>query len=139
MPFSPFKDPDVEAVLAVVPQPLHLPLMLLRQCILETAAETAAVGALVETLKWGEPAYLAKTPRTGTTIRINALKKSANQYAMFVPCQTSLLATFRQIYGAQLSYAGNRAIVFDLASPPPGLPLKHCIALALTYHARRQP
>lgn len=139
MPFSPFKDADVKAVFAVVPQPLHLPLMRLRQCILDTAAEMAAVGAPVETLKWGEPAYLPKSPRTGTTIRINAVKNSATRYAMFVHCQTSLLATFRQIYGSQFSYAGNRAIVFDIASTPPELPLKHCIALALTYHGRRQP
>jgi hypothetical protein len=33
-----------------------------------------------------------------------------------------------------LVFEGNRALLFDVKDPIPEQPLKHCIALALTYH-----
>ena len=34
----------------------------------------------------------------------------------------------------EMSFDGNRAIVLDASAPLPAAPLRHCIALALTYH-----
>jgi hypothetical protein len=135
--FAPFKDREVKAVFESAPRELREPLMKLRQAILDTAAETPGVGALIETLKWREPAYLPKRPGTGTTVRINALKVSQDRYAMYVHCQTSLIATFRQHYPKHFTFEGNRAVLFRLGKQPPEAPLKHCIALALTYHRQR--
>lgn len=134
MKFAPFLDPQVQAVFAAYPMELRMPLLRLRQCILDTAAQTAAVGELVETLKWREPAYLPRQPRVGTTIRINAVKGSKDQYAIYVHCQTSLIQTFKRHYPTAFRFEGDRAILFRVGKALPEAPLKHCIAMALTYH-----
>jgi hypothetical protein len=134
--YSPFKDQQVRSVFACYPDGLRRRLMELRQLIIDTAAETDTVGAITETLKWNEPAYLPQKPNVGTTIRINAIKGSDTRYAMFVHCQTTLIETYRQHYSDQLHFEGSRAIIFDKDRALPREPLKHCIALALTYHMR---
>ena len=128
---------NAKAVIAAYPKAARDTLLALRKLILATAAETEGVGALVETLKWGEPAYLPKTPRIGTTVRINALKGSPDKVALFFHCQTNLVAAFRERYPDVLQFEGNRAIVLPVAKPLPVKPLKHCIAMALTYHLRK--
>jgi hypothetical protein len=55
---------------------------------------------------------------------------------MFVPCQTTLIETFRQHYSDQLEFEGRRAILFDAERQFPREQVRHCIALALTYHTR---
>jgi hypothetical protein len=104
---------------------------MLRELIFETAQEIDGVGALEETLKWGEPAYLAKG---GSTIRIGWKKSSPGQYAMYFNCNSRLVDTFKEIYEAEFRYEGNRSIVFQLNEDVPADELKHCIALSLTYH-----
>ncbi|MFM9863692.1 MAG: DUF1801 domain-containing protein [Micropepsaceae bacterium] len=112
-------------------------LLALRKLILDTAAKTKSVGPLVETLKWGEPAYLPKTPRVGTTVRLNAFKGSPDKVALFFLCQTNLVASFRERYADVLEFQGNRAIVLPVSKALPVKALKHCIAMALTYHLRK--
>ena len=133
---TPFRDPNVKAVFDDYPAKLRSPLMGLREMILKTAVETDGVGKLVETLKWGEPAYLPAKPGIGTTIRINALKGSADRYAMFVNCQTTLVATFRELYTDIFEFEGKRALILNVGKRLPAKALQHCIALALTYHLR---
>lgn len=130
-------DRSVKAAIGTHPKPAREKLLALRKLILATAAETEGVGALVETLKWGEPAYLPKTPRVGTTVRINALKGSPDRVAVFFHCQTNLVATFRERYRGVLEFEGNRAIILPVAKALPSKQLKHCIAMALTYHLRK--
>ena len=89
---------------------------------------------IVETLKWGQPAYLTARPRTGTTLRIDAVKGSPDRYAMFVNCKTTLMDSYRLLYPDAFHYEGQRAVIFSTGSPPPEAALKHLIALALTYH-----
>ena len=108
----------------------------LRALILETAAENPAIGPLEETLKWGEPAFLTSATKSGTTIRINRHKKSDEQYAIYVHCSTDLVERYRQLYGDILNFAGTRALVFDVDKPLPVDAVKHCIAMALTYHLK---
>ncbi len=127
-------DPDVRAAFNTFPPRLRAPLLKLRGHILATAARTPGVGALTETLKWREPAYLPSTPRTGTTIRINAVKGADDLYAAYFHCQTTLVQTFRTLYPDTFIYEGNRAIILSTRRRPQTTPLRHCIALALTYH-----
>ena len=61
-----------------------------------------------------------------------------DQYAMYFNCNTRLVDTFREIYGDQFRFEGNRAIVFDEADPIPIDELSDCISLALTYHLRKR-
>jgi hypothetical protein len=74
----------------------------------------------VETLKWGEPAYLPKKARVGTTVRINAVKGSADRYGAYFHCQTTLLESFRHLYPDAFTYEGSRAILFRLGEAYPG-------------------
>jgi hypothetical protein len=131
-------DPAVDAVFAAYPKPLKAKLLALRRLIFDTAAATKGVGALQETLKWGQPSYLTAATKSGSTIRIDRVKASANQYAVYFHCQTDLVATFRELYPKQLSFAGNRAIILNTNDDIPEAALRHCLGLALTYHRRRR-
>lgn len=112
-------------------------LLQLRALIFETAADVRQVGTLIETLKWGQPAYLPEKPRIGSTIRIDALGDRQTGYAMYFHCQTTLVASFRQLYPKLFDFQGDRALLFTGHEVPRDA-LKHCIALALTYHLKAQ-
>jgi hypothetical protein len=132
-----FADRDVAATFRAYPPHLRIRLLALRRLILATAAGTEGVGQLRETLKWRQPSYLTDASKSGTTIRIDQVKSNAAQYALYVHCQTDLVATFRRLYPA-MSYDANRAIVFGLDDKVPQRAVRHCIALALTYHRRNK-
>jgi hypothetical protein len=124
--------------MAGYPPKLRERLLALRRLILRTAAVTEGVGPLEETLKWGQPSFVTAETKSGTTIRIDRLKGGKGRYALFVHCQTDLIETFRELYPETFRYEGKRAIVFDENEPVDEAALAHCIALALTYHARRK-
>jgi hypothetical protein len=130
--------PAVDAVFAAYPKPLRLRLLALRRLILDTASKTAGVGELEETLKWGQPSYLTTRTKSGSTIRIDRVKSSANQVALYFHCQTDLVATFRELYPEALTCSGNRAVILDADDDIPEAPLRHCVGLALTYHLRKR-
>jgi fructose-specific component phosphotransferase system IIB-like protein len=131
-------DPAVEAVFGAYPKPLRARLLALRRLILNTAAATKGVGELQETLKWGQPSYLTMDSKSGSTIRIDRVKASADQYAVYFHCQTDLVATFRELYPNELTTAGKRAVIFNTDDAIPEAALRHCVALALTYHLRKR-
>jgi len=136
-----FADPAVGAVFGSYPTRLRSKLMSLRRLILDTAAATPGVGPLQETLKWGQPSYLTAETGSGSTIRIDRVKpgtetEAGERYAIYFHCQTALVPTFRQLYPAAFDFSGNRAILLDPDQPVPEAALRHCIALALTYHLK---
>jgi hypothetical protein len=132
----PFEDAAVRAVFEAYPARLRADLLALRELIFDTASETEGVGALIETLKWGQPAYVPSKPRTGSTVRIDVFKPADQKYGIFFHCQTTLVSTFRELYGSRLLFQGERAIVFSQGEKVPREALGHCIALALTYHLK---
>ena len=113
-------------------------LMQLRRLILDVASADPAIGPLEEVLKWGEPAFLTSATGAGTTVRINRHKKSADQYAFYVHCQTDLVERYGQLYSDQLTFDGNRAVVFDVKDALPVAAVRHCLAMALTYHLQKR-
>jgi Domain of unknown function (DU1801) len=131
-------DPAVDAVFSAYPKPVKAKLLALRRLIFDTAKTTEGVGALQETLKWGQPSYLTPETKSGSTIRIDRLKSSANQYAVYFHCQTDLVETFRELYPTELSYEGNRSIILNAEDAIPEPALRHCVALALTYHLNKR-
>jgi Domain of unknown function (DU1801) len=131
-------DPGVEAVFRAYPKPLKARLLALRRLIFDTARTTNGVGALQETLKWGQPSYLTAETKSGSTIRIDQVKSAAGQYAVYFHCQTDLVETFRQLYPTELSYGGNRSILLNAGDDVPEAALRHCVALALTYHLNKR-
>ena len=126
----------LQAFLAFPPQ-VQQKLMALRELIFTTAAVTAGVGTLEETLKWGEPAYLTTQSKSGSTIRIGWKKAQPGQYAMYFICHTNLVARFRMMFPTQLQFEGDRAIIFAENEPVPTAAVATCIAAALTYHREK--
>jgi hypothetical protein len=137
-PAGDFRDPAVDAVFSAYPRPLKAKLLALRRLIFETARTTRGVGVLQETLKWGQPSYLTPQTNSGSTIRIDQIKSAAGQYAVYFHCQTNLVETFRELYPTQLRFEGNRSIVLDVKDELPQAELRHCVALALTYHLNKR-
>jgi hypothetical protein len=125
-------DPAVAAVFEAYPAPIRAKLLALRRLILDTAHATEGVGVLEEALKWGQVSYLTKS-RSGSTIRIDRVKSSPGHYAIYFHCQTNLVTTFRELY-PELSFGGNRSILLEARDKLPKAALRHCLALALTYH-----
>lgn len=128
---TPIKNPQVAAAFKDYPPTMRKKLMTLRQLVLDTASELEDVNEIEETLKWGEPSYRSKV---GSTVRMAWKEAQPDQYAMYFICTTSLLDTFKVLYGDIFKFDGDRAIVFDQSDDIPFDELKHCISLALTYH-----
>jgi hypothetical protein len=53
-------------------------------------------------------------------------------------CQTGLVDTFRELDPAKLRFGGNRCIPLDAKDELPRAALRHCVALALTYHLNKR-
>jgi Domain of unknown function (DU1801) len=123
----------VKATLDAYPFAPRRQLLALRKLIHDTARNTEGVGPLEEALKWGQVSFLTTESKSGSTIRIDRVKGGDNQVAVFFHCQTNLVETFRERY-PELSYSGNRAILLDAKKKLPEAKLRHCVALALTYH-----
>ncbi|MEL7054338.1 MAG: DUF1801 domain-containing protein [Cyanobacteria bacterium J06588_5] len=131
MSMNDISQPEVLEKFKTYPMSVREKLLFLRQMILETASEIEDVDGEEETLRWGEPSYIAKA---GSTIRIDWKPDKAAQYAMFFSCQTKLVSTFRSLYPDDFAFEGNRAIIFQMEDNIEIEALKHCIALALRYH-----
>jgi hypothetical protein len=109
----------------------------LRDLIYEVAKSTEGAGEIEETLKWGEPAYLTKKTKSGTTIRIDWKDKNPDQLAMYVSCNTSLIDSYRRRFDGKLTFEGNRAVTFPIDKPLPKDELMICMQMALLYHVNR--
>lgn len=129
---------DVADVFSGYPNEAAELLLVLRRMIFEVAAETDGVGTIEETLKWGEPAYLTTETKAGSTIRLGWKKSKPGQCAIYFNCQTTLVDELRAQFGDELSFEGNRAVVFKLGEPIAAKPVEMCIAAALTYHLRKK-
>ena len=130
---------DVAAVFASYPEAVQADLLALRQLILDTADAIEGVGAIEETLKWGQPSYLTSETGSGSTIRIAATgPRSTHDYAMYFICHTNLVETFEHLFGDVLTYEQNRALLFTVGQSLPEKELRECVAMALTYHQSRR-
>ena len=82
-------DPAVDTVFNAYPKPVKARLLALRRLIIDTAKTTKGVGALQETLKWGQPSYLTAETKSGSTIRIDRVKSAAigaHHPKALIPC-----------------------------------------------------
>lgn len=133
----PIADPAVAAVFASYSDVIRAELLGLRGLILATALETAGVGALEETLKWGQPSYLTTETKSGSTVRLApAGVAGPGGYGVFFTCHTHLVDSFRDLFGDTFTYDGNRALVFTAGVSRPEAEVRACIAMALTYRQR---
>ena len=127
-------DKTVKEKFAAYPKHVRPKMKYLRKLIVDVAANTEGVGAIEETLKWGEPSYLTTESKSGTTIRIDWKEKLPDQYAMYVNCKTTLVDSYRSLFPNVFNYQGNRAVVFKLDDELAEDELRLCIRMALRYH-----
>lgn len=128
---------DVAVAFAAFPEPVRAQLLEVRRLIFATAAETAGVGPLTETLKWGEPAYLTEATGSGSTVRLGLPKSPEGMGAVLFNCRTTLVETFRAQFPEAFVFQGNRAILLDPSAPLPTEQLAMCLTMSLTYRHQR--
>lgn len=133
---TPVADPAVAAAFDAFPARPRKRLLALRELVFATAAGTDGVGPITEALRWGEPAYLTEASRSGTTLRLGWRASDPQRCALFFHCRTTLVETFREVFGDELEYEGNRAVLLPLSGPLPREAAAFCIAAALTYKQR---
>lgn len=124
-------DSDVKKTIQIYPDTIQKSILTIRGMIITLAAENPDIGQVEETLKWGEPSYIAKH---GSTIRIAWKKSSPTKYGIYFNCKSKLVDTFREIYPDVFDYKDNRALIFTSDQSLPKHELTHCLLLALTYH-----
>lgn len=125
---------DVSSKFATYPKQAQAKMRALRTLIIQ-CAEELGIDKLEETLKWGEPSYIA--PK-GSTIRIDWKEKTPDQYAIYFKCTSKLVPSFMQVFGDRFTYENHRAITFKLSDKIPKKDLGRCIKAALTYHKIKQ-
>lgn len=134
--------PEMPALVAdaygAIPAPIRNSMLLVRERIFTVAQSNADIGPLTETLKWGEPSYLPRKARIGTTVRLGYSSKRPEQWGLFVSCQTTLIDAYRGLFADELRFDGNRGIIFQAAEKPPLDTLDVCIEMALTYHLSKR-
>ncbi len=130
-----FENKKIKSIFDAYPARIRKNLLMVRQIIFDIAQESNDVGEIQERLKWNQPSYLTVNPKSGTTIRLDSIDLS--EYAIFVHCQTTLIAEFKEVY-PECRYDGNRAIIFDSNNKHTTKIIKHFIYLALSYHSRKK-
>ncbi len=123
--------PQIQAKFESYPAMVQEKLNQIRGLIIEVASNIEHIQEIEETLKWGEPSYIVKK---GSTIRMDWKAKTPNQFAIYFNCNTSLVNTFKILYGDLFKYEKNRAIWFELTDTVPKTELKSCITMALQYY-----
>ncbi|MEH6455218.1 MAG: DUF1801 domain-containing protein [Cocleimonas sp.] len=101
----------------------------IRDLILRVAKDEGILD-LTETLKWGQPSYISNI---GSVVRFDWSANLPDQYCIFFNCNTTLVETFKEVFGDTFMYEGNRAIVLKKEQTVPLKELEHCISLSLRY------
>lgn len=127
-----FQSPAVAACFDAFEAADRAALLSVRALIFETAAQTPEVGALEETLKWGQPAYLTPETKSGSTIRLGC--PESGRVAIYTHCQTTLMSDFQTLFPDAFDYEGNRAVHLKTDKPIALEKLGFLISNALTYH-----
>lgn len=130
-----FDDPNVAAVFEAFPEAAREHLLAVRALIFDVAADTPEAGCIIETLKWGQPAYLTPETKSGTPIRLWPV--GAAHVAILCHCQTSLIREFHDTFPNRFEIDGNRAVHIPIDAQIPREPLAILIHRALTYHLNR--
>ena len=108
----------------------------IRHLIFDIAGNHYEIGPVTETLKWGEPSYLTEKSKSGTTVRLSNVKDRPGHCGIYVHCQTSLIGEFRDSFGDELEFSGNRAVLVDVNQPLNETLIKMFLYKALTYHIK---
>ncbi len=134
----PFLDSAVREKFEQHPDKLRKRLLNLRQMVFDVHAATPSCGELVETLKWGQPAYATERPKSGSPLRIDASGPEGKDTSLYFICTTTLVDDMRKHYEGELNFVGNREIHIPADEDLPEEALKHCMAMAMTYKLKKK-
>lgn len=130
----PFASADIAAAFDIENKQARKGLLKLRELVFDVADDLPQIGRLEEALRWGQPSYLTPDTKSGSTLRLGIPKSGG--FALFVHCQTSLIADYKAAFPDAKNIEGKRAILFN--EPTDIDPNKHkwLIRQALTYHIK---
>lgn len=128
---------EVSKVVNTYPIEARETFFLLRELLLKEASLDNTIGEIEETVKWGEPAYLTSSTKSGSTIRIAWKAKNSEHIGIYFNCKTTLVDTYRSIF-PMLTFEGSRAIILSINKKIPEGILRECFAMALTYHSKKK-
>ena len=128
----PITDAKVGTVFDEMPDDARETAMVLRGLIFNEAARDPQIGALTETLKWGQPAYLTAASKSGTSLRIGIPKSGG--CAIYAHCATNVIRSFADAFPGLDKTEGNRAVHFSNAQAIHPDRIRFLIRHALTYH-----
>ncbi|PHS12658.1 MAG: hypothetical protein COA86_18180 [Kangiella sp.] len=130
-----FEDLEIKNKFSDYPTEIRTRMLYLRSLIIDTYKQNNEKkknkNTFQECLKWGEPSYLFKF---GSTIRIDWKFKNPKFLNIYFNCQSLLVETFREVYGEELTFEKNRAILINVDKKFPEKILAHCFELTMNYH-----
>jgi len=127
-----FATAAVQAAYDAMPVEARRGALALRRLIYQVAGDIQGLARLEECLKWGQPSYLTRPKGMGTTIRIGQPKTGG--FAIYVHCQTKVIASFAEAFPGMDRIEGNRAVLFHDESEIDAGRHGQLIHHALTYH-----
>ncbi|MEP4248592.1 hypothetical protein [Tateyamaria sp.] len=125
--------PALHDLVARWPEPARRHFLAARGIILDVS-ETAQIGPLNESLKWGQPAWRPRRPRIGVTLRLDWSDKTPDRLMAFVDCKTDLADQMSTRFPGKFENDGRRALAFDLKAPLPGDAIAQLAQFAFTYY-----
>lgn len=131
-----FANQAVADAYAAMPERVRQRLIETRELIFEIAASDKQIGAITETLKWNEPAYLTDETGSGTTVRLNRVGDN-DEFGVYVHCQTNIVESFKKKAGKGLKFDKTRALILSAKKNLPRKQLTEYLRMALLYHARK--
>ena len=101
-------------------------------------ADENGLGDLDEALKWGQPAWRPKRPRTGSTLRMGWSEVTPDQLALYVDCKTDLAQRMYSLYPDLPRNDGRRALAISLAQAFPEQAMAHLAEMTFSYHLKKR-
>ncbi|MEH6494330.1 MAG: DUF1801 domain-containing protein [Pseudomonas marincola] len=133
----PIQSLEVAGTYKAFPPVVRSKLLDIRNLIYTIATSNEAIGNIEECLKWNQVSYLTKSPKSGTTIRLG-YKPQTSQYAIYVPCTTTLIEDTKEMAPQGFSYEKNRALLFNVDAELPIPLMSEFLFRALTYHKQKR-
>jgi hypothetical protein len=125
-----FQTPAIKSAYDAFDEGPRAALLALRDLIFDTA-DALPVGAIEESLKWGQPSYTTAGSRAATPIRLGVTK--TGDVGMFTHCQSTVMSDFRALAPTDMRFDGNRGLLLEPNDTLPLDDITPLIRAALTY------
>lgn len=117
------------------PEAAQLRLQAMRALFYDVA-DTAKIGPLDESLKWGQPAWRPRRARMGSTVRLNWSEAAPRSLMAYVDCKTDLATQLHSRF-PHFPNDGRRALRFDLGHADTDAAWQLAF-LTFTYHRSKR-